>query len=206
MRSVSQTLCWCSGSWVPPDAGHCSASCGESIQRIPGGWRNLYHWLASTLTWPNAVAITPLGHDASVHPKLPSRISDYPGNQWCPGPELGGNTPGPHVSFNRSVPFHVCGGHPNYRIPFWATAMKIQQTGLSRHIFFFTLIFWVSLNSAPFKLIVFISIKGCGIFSLLTHHPVHISTDTQHDFFPHWDLMCFHIVPLIILSSVFRQL
>ncbi|KAK3556137.1 hypothetical protein QTP70_005621 [Hemibagrus guttatus] len=32
-----QTLCWCSGSWVPPGARQCPASCGESMQAVPGG-------------------------------------------------------------------------------------------------------------------------------------------------------------------------
>ncbi len=62
---------------------------------------------------------------------------------------------------------------------------------------FFTLIFGVSLNSALCRLIIFISIKRCGILSFLTHYPVHISIDIQHDIFPHWDLMCFQSVPLI---------
>lgn len=33
-------------------------------------------------------------------------------------------------------------------------------------------------------LIVFISIKQCGIFSFLTHYKVHISVDIRHDSFP----------------------
>jgi hypothetical protein len=48
-----------------------------------------------------------------------------------------------------------------------------------------TLIFGVSLNSALCRLIILISIKRCGILSFLTHYPVHISIDIQHDIFPH---------------------
>ncbi len=91
------------------------------------------------------------------------------------------------------------GGHTNYRVPFWVAAMKFQQNVLACCIIFFTLIFGVSLNSALCRLIIFFSIKRCGILSFLTHYPVHISIDIliQHDIFPHWDLMCFQSVPLI---------
>ncbi len=63
------------------------ASCGESMQAVPGGWRNWYHWM---LTWPKSNR-TPLGHYVSVHLMPPGCISDCPGAQWCPGPDLGGN-------------------------------------------------------------------------------------------------------------------
>ncbi len=78
--------------------------------------------------------------------------------------------------------------------------ISAKWTSLLHH--FFTLIFGVSLNSALCRLIILISIKRCGILSFLTHYPVHISIDIQHDIFPHWDLMCFQSVPLIFLSCV----
>lgn len=40
----------------------------------------------------------------------------------------------------------------------------------------------MSLNSALCRLIVFISIKQCGVLSFLTHYPVHISINIQYDF------------------------
>ncbi len=59
----------------------------------------------------------------------------------------------------------------------------ISATSLPHH--FFTLIFRVSLDSALCRLIIFIPIKRCGVLSFLTHYPVHISIDIQHDsFFP----------------------
>ncbi len=95
------------------------------------------------------------------------------------------------------------GGHTNYWVPFWVAAMKFQQNGLACCFIFSTLIFGVSLNSSLCRLIIFISIKRCGILSSLTHYPVHISIDIQDDIFPHWDLMWFQSVPLIFLNSVF---
>ncbi len=80
--------------------------------------------------------------------------------------------------------------------------ISARWTSLLHH--FFTLIFRVSLNSALCRLIIFISTKRCGILSFLTHYPVHISIDIQHDTFPHWDLMFFQNVPFIFLSSVLR--
>lgn len=38
-----QTLSWCSGYSVPPGAQWCPASCGKSVQRGCGRWRNWYH-------------------------------------------------------------------------------------------------------------------------------------------------------------------
>lgn len=47
-----QTLHWCSGFWVTPDAQQWPALCGGSMQAVPGGIRIWCQWLASTLTWP----------------------------------------------------------------------------------------------------------------------------------------------------------
>ncbi len=98
-------------------------------------------------------------------------------------------------------------GHTNYWVPFWVAAMKFELNGLVCCIFFsFSLWFsgclWIQSSVGWY---FFLSIKRCGILSFLTHYPVHISIDIQHDIFPHWDLMCFQSVPLIFLSSVYKS-
>lgn len=40
-----------------------------------------------------------------------------------------------------------------------------------------------SLISALYRLIIFFSIKRCGILSFISHYPVHISIDMQNNFF-----------------------
>ncbi len=74
----------------------------------------------------------------------------------------------------------------NYWVPFWVAAMKFQQNGLACCIIFSL---WFSGCLLISWLIIFIYL---GILSFLTHYPVHISIDIQHDIFPHWDLMCFN--------------
>ncbi len=59
--------------------------------------RHWYHWMAPMLAWPKSNRTT-LGHYVSVHPTPPGCTSGCPGAQWCPGPDLGGNTPGHHPS------------------------------------------------------------------------------------------------------------
>lgn len=111
-----------------------------------------------------------------------------------PWPRSGRRSPpGHHLSWIRAR-----GGHANYRTSFWVAANEIwaKRTSLPHH--FSPLVFRVSLNSAICRLMIFFSIKRCGILSLLTHDPVHI----RKDLFSHWDLMCFQSVPLIFLSSV----
>ncbi len=81
--------------------------------------------------------------------------------------------------------------------------ISAKWTSLLHFCFFFTLIFGVSLNSALCRLIIFISIKRCGILSFLTHYPVHISIDIQHDIL--FFLLCFQSLPLIFLSSVYKS-
>ncbi len=78
-----QTLRWCSGSWVPPGARQCPASCAKSMLGVPGGRRNWYHSMVPMLAWPKSNR-THLGHyvlgpsDAdSLHLRL-SRISVMP--------------------------------------------------------------------------------------------------------------------------------
>ncbi len=77
-------------AWVPPGAQKCSPSLCKSMQAVPGGWNNWYHWMAPTLTWPKSNR-TPLGN------YVWGCTSDCPGAQWSPGPDLGGNTPGHHT-------------------------------------------------------------------------------------------------------------
>lgn len=40
-----------------------------------------------------------------------------------------------------------------------------------------------SLISALYRLIIFFSIKRCGILSFISHYPAHISIDMQNNFF-----------------------
>lgn len=40
-----------------------------------------------------------------------------------------------------------------------------------------------SLISALYRLIIFFSIKRCGILSFISHYPVHISIDMRNNFF-----------------------
>ncbi len=72
---------------VPPGARQCPASCDKSMQAVPGGWRNWYHWMAPMLSWPKSNR-TPLGHyvfgpsnATRLHLRL-SRSSVMP--KWCP--------------------------------------------------------------------------------------------------------------------------
>lgn len=54
--------------------------------------------------------------------------------------------------------------------------LKCVQNGLASIIIFSLVVFGMSLNSAGFRLMIFI----CGIFSLQTDYPVHISIDIQY--------------------------
>lgn len=58
--------------------------------------------------------------------------------------------------------------------------LKCVQNGLASIIIFSLVVFGMSLNSAGFRLMIFISIKKCGIFSLQIDYPVHISIDIQY--------------------------
>ena len=71
------------GAVGPADARQCPASCGKSMQAVPGGWRNWYNWMALTITWPKPDR-TPLGHYVSVHQTPPGCSSDFTGAHWCP--------------------------------------------------------------------------------------------------------------------------
>lgn len=57
--------------------------------------------------------------------------------------------------------------------------LKCLQNGLAS-IIFSLVVFGMSLNSARFRLMIFIFIKKCGILSLQTDYPVHISIDIQY--------------------------
>lgn len=56
-----QTLRWRSSSWFPSNARQWPASCGKSMEAVPGGWRNCNNLKAFTISWlkPNR---TSLGH------------------------------------------------------------------------------------------------------------------------------------------------
>ncbi len=200
-----QTLRWCSGSWVPPGARQCLALCGESMQAVPGGWMNWYHWMAPTLACHKSNR-TPLGHYISVQvaAQTVQELSDALVQIWEEIPQdtirrLIRSTPQryqaayKHVGAIQTTEYH-------FELLQWNSA---KWTSLQHNIF--TLIFGVSLNSALCRLIIFNSIKQCGILSFLTHYPVHISIDIQHDIFPHWDLMCFQSVPFIYFDQCNQQ-
>ncbi len=78
---------WCSGSWVPPGARQCPASCAKSMLAVPGGRRNWYHSMVPMVAWPKSnrthlghyvlgPSLGPSGAD-SLHLRL-SRISVMP--------------------------------------------------------------------------------------------------------------------------------
>ena len=71
VRSVQWAL-----ALVPPGAGQCPSSCGQSVQADPGGRRHWCYWLALLFPWPKS--------------------TDCPGAQWCPDPGLGGDPPEHH--------------------------------------------------------------------------------------------------------------
>ncbi len=91
--------------------------------------------MAPTFTWPKSNR-TPLGHYVLVHPTPPGCILDCPGAQWCPGPDLGGNTPGHYPSSHCQACIQARGGHTKYGVPFWVAAIKFQQNGLACCIIF----------------------------------------------------------------------
>lgn len=71
--------------------------------------------------------------------------------------------------------------------------IQTRQNGLACWIFF-------HFEFSTLQADNLISIKWRGIFSFLTHYPVHISINIQHDIFPSWDLKCFQTVPWILLK------
>lgn len=62
------------------------------------------------------------------------------------------------------------------------SALSAKWTSLPHHCF--TLISRVSLNLVLCRLIIFISIKWCGILSFLAHYPVPVSVDMSRIFSP----------------------
>lgn len=62
---------------VLPGTGQFPASCGRSVQAVPGWGGHWRYWLALTTSVPESIWES-LGHDVSTHPTLPSRTTDSP--------------------------------------------------------------------------------------------------------------------------------
>lgn len=113
-------------------------------------WRiNEYHWLAPKLAWPKSNRAP---HYVSVHLTPSGWTSRLSRNSVMPCPDLGGtpqdttgrlirSRPWCHRAYTRSR-----GGQTNDREPFWVGHMTFQW---NKRATFFSLVFGVSLNSAP---------------------------------------------------------
>lgn len=73
-QSISQTFCWCWGSWFSPCAGQCPVS----VKAVPG-WKAI-DWPSCS---PSESNWTATGLYLSVHPMTPSPTTDCPGAHWC---------------------------------------------------------------------------------------------------------------------------
>ncbi len=156
--------------WVPPVARQCLASCGESMQPVPRGWRNWCHWMSATLAWPKPNR-TPLGH--------------------CLGPSNGTRL---HLSLSRSsmMPWSRS-GRKYPRTPFVVSLGAYPV--VVRHAYKYMGAIQTTVYHFELLQFIFISIKQCGILSFLTHYPVHICKYIHHDIFPQWGLMSFQSIP-----------
>ncbi len=106
----------------------CTASCGESMQAVPGGWRNWYHWMAPTLVWPKSNR-TPLGHYVSVHP-MHLRLSRSSVMPWSRSGRKYSRTASV-VSLGACpdvVRQHTSTWGTPYWVPFWVAAIKFSAT------------------------------------------------------------------------------
>ncbi len=112
-------------------------SCGETCFMW---WKHCRQFLEDeemyTIEWStHSPVIYPLEHlwdIVSVHLTPPGCTSDCPGAQWCPVPDLGGNTQDTIHRLIRSMSrqcqarIRACRGHTNYWVPFWVAAKKID--------------------------------------------------------------------------------
>lgn len=135
-RSHCQTLCWCSGCWIPPGALQCQAPCAKSMRAFPGQWRNLYRWLAPMLPWPKGHNRAPLWHHISVHQTSPgcTSLSKSSVMLWS---RSGRKCPGHHLfPLIRNMPqcYQACRGQTNYWVPF---CNVILAKGLAYSMLFF---------------------------------------------------------------------